>query len=63
MTQQNVALAYHALYNKYRHPLHLDDALEAVDGALEEYRKGKADFFIKKAERLCGKIPAMKGQS
>jgi hypothetical protein len=61
MTQQNVALVYYALYNKDRHPLHLDDAFEAVDGAREEYRKGKADFYIEKAERLRG-ILAIKGQ-
>jgi hypothetical protein len=43
-------------------PRHLDDALEAVDGALEEYRKSKADFHIEKAERLREKIRAAKGK-
>jgi hypothetical protein len=36
MTQVNLALVYRALFGKDQEPRHLDDALEAVDGALEE---------------------------
>jgi predicted negative regulator of RcsB-dependent stress response len=43
-------------------PRHLDDALEAVDGALEEFRKAKADFYIEKAEQIRGDILAAKGK-
>ena len=50
-TQNNLALVYRALFDKERQPRHLDDALEAVDGALEEFRKAKAAFYIEKAER------------
>jgi hypothetical protein len=36
-------------------------AREAVDGALEEYRKVNAAFYIDKGERLREKILAAKG--
>jgi hypothetical protein len=49
-TQMNLALVYRAFFDKDRQPRHLDDALEAADGALEEFRKAKADFYIDKAE-------------
>jgi hypothetical protein len=39
---------------------HLDAALEAVDGALNEYRKANADFYIEKTERVREKILAAK---
>jgi hypothetical protein len=42
-------------------PRHLDDALEAVDGALDEFRKANAAFYIENAERLRGKILPLKG--
>jgi tetratricopeptide (TPR) repeat protein len=61
-TQMNLALVYRALFDKEHQPSHLDDALEAADGALEEFRKGKADFYINKAERQRGEILALKGQ-
>src|ERR1700732_313928 len=38
------------------------DALEAADGALEEFRAAKADFYIAKAERQRGEILAAKGK-
>jgi hypothetical protein len=60
MTQMNVALVYRALFDKDHQPRHLDDALEAADGALEEFRKAKADFYIEKAERPRGEILAAK---
>jgi len=65
MTQANLALVYHALFNKSGEPHRLDksgephrldDALEAVDGALEEFRKAKAPFYTEKAKRLQSEI-------
>jgi hypothetical protein len=50
-------------FDKDGQPRHLDDALEAIDGALEEYRKAKADFYIEKAERQREKILAAKANS
>lgn len=41
---------------------HLDDALEAIDGALEEFRKAKAGFYIDTAECMREKILAAKGE-
>ena len=37
-------------------------ALVAVDVALEEYRAGKAEFYIEKAERLRARILAALGE-
>jgi hypothetical protein len=54
-------LVYRALFGKHHQPRHLDDALVAADGALEEFRKAKADFYIERAERQRGEILAMKG--
>jgi hypothetical protein len=62
MTQNNLALVYRALFDKDNQPRHLDDALEAVDGALEEFRNAKADFYIDNAERVRGEILAAKGK-
>jgi hypothetical protein len=42
-------LAYRALFDKDHQPRCLDFALEAADGALAEFRKAKADFYIDKA--------------
>jgi hypothetical protein len=61
-TQQNLALVYRALCDKDHQPRHLDDALEAVDGALEEFRKANAAFYIAKAERQREKILAAEGK-
>jgi hypothetical protein len=33
----------------------------AGNGALDEYNKAKADFYIEKAERLRAELLAMKG--
>jgi hypothetical protein len=62
MTQNNLGLVHIAFFNKDRQPRHLDDALEAVDGALEELRQANAAFFIDKAERLREIILAAKGK-
>ena len=59
-TQVNLALVHLAFFDKDRQPRHLDAALEAVDGALEEYRKANAAFYIDKAERLREQILAAK---
>jgi hypothetical protein len=61
-TQMNLALVYPALFDKDHQPRHLDEALEAVDGALEEFRKAKADFYIEEAEGVRGEILAAKGK-
>ena len=61
-TQDNLARVYCAFFDKDHQPRHLDDALEAVDGALEEYRKANAPFNIEKAERLREQILAVKGE-
>jgi hypothetical protein len=62
MTQMNLALVYRALFDKDHQPRHLDDALGAADGALEEFRKAKAVFYIDKAERQRKNILAAKGK-
>jgi hypothetical protein len=59
----NLASVYRALFDKDQHPPHLDDALEAADGGLEEFRKANAAFYIDKAERQRAQILALKGQS
>jgi hypothetical protein len=61
-TQNNLALVYRAFFDKDHQPRHLDDALEAVNGALEEFHKAKADFYIELAERQREKILAAKGE-
>jgi tetratricopeptide (TPR) repeat protein len=61
-TQMNLALVYRALFDKDQQSRHLDDALEAADGALEEFRKANAAFYIDKAERQRGEIFAAKGK-
>ena len=63
MTQMNLALVYRALFDKDHQPRHLDDALEAADGALEEFRKANAAFYIDKAERQRREILAAKSKS
>src|ERR1700730_1946013 len=59
-TQVNLALVHVASYNKDHQLSHLDAALEAADGALEEFRKTNAAFYIGEAERLREKILAAK---
>lgn len=58
-TQMNLAMIYTALFDKDRRAHHLNDALEAVDGALEEFRKANAAFYIGEAERQRKKILAI----
>jgi len=62
-TQENLALVHGALYDKDHQPSHLDPMLEAVDGALEEYRKANAAYYIEKAEHLREMIIAAKADS
>ena len=57
-TQEKLALAHLALFDKSSDPTQRDDALNAIGGALEEYRKAKATFYIEKARRLREKILA-----
>ena len=57
-TEENLALAHFALFNKGNGPTHRNDALNAIDGALEEYRKAKAAFYIDRAAGLREKILA-----
>jgi hypothetical protein len=60
-TQQNLALVHLAFFRKDRKLRHLDAALHAVDGALEEYRKANAAFYIDEAEHVRQQILAAKG--
>ena len=57
----NLALVYRALFDKDHQAGYLDDALEAADRALEEFRKAKAAYYIEKAERQRKEILAVKG--
>ena len=57
-TQEKLALAHFAFFNKSGERIHRDDALNAIGGALEEYNKAKAIFYIEKALRLREKILA-----
>ena len=59
-TQENLARVLLALFERTAERPYLDAALEAVDGALEEYRKAGAAFYIEKAERLRIEILARK---
>ena len=61
-TQENLALVYRALYNKDHQPSYPDAALEAIDGALVEYRKANAAFYIEKAKRLREQFLAAKSK-
>jgi tetratricopeptide (TPR) repeat protein len=58
-TQMNLAMVYCALFDKDRKIGHLNDALEAVEGALEEFRKANAAFYVSEAERQRKKILAI----
>jgi hypothetical protein len=55
-TQEKLALAHFAFFDKSGEPTHRDDALNAIDLALAEYGKAKAVFHIEKATRLREKI-------
>ena len=56
--RKNSPWPYFAIFNKSSEPIHRDDALNAIGGALEEYGKTKAVFFIEEALRLREKILA-----
>jgi tetratricopeptide (TPR) repeat protein len=62
LAQENLALVHIALFSKDLQPRHLDVALEAVDGALEEYRTANAAFYIEKVEPLRQALRAAKGK-
>jgi tetratricopeptide (TPR) repeat protein len=62
LTQMNLALVYRAYFGRDQQRRHLDDALKAADGALEEFRKANASFYIEKAERQRKEILALKGK-
>ncbi|WGJ14837.1 tetratricopeptide repeat protein [Methylocapsa sp. D3K7] len=51
-TQENLASVYLAHFHDVCQTCQLDAALEAVNGALEEYRRAESQFYIKKAEGL-----------
>ena len=55
-TEEKLALVQLAYFKKNREPGHLDEALENVGGALEEYRKAKAAFYLERAERVRARI-------
>jgi hypothetical protein len=46
-------VVHFALFDKDHQPRHPDDALEAVDGALEVFRMAKANFYIEQARSAC----------
>jgi len=50
-TEENLAAAYCMLSHMAGRPV-LDDALEAIDGALEEYRKAHSNTDIERAEDM-----------
>jgi hypothetical protein len=58
----NLASVYRALFDKDHQRHHLDDALEAADGALEEFRKAKAVYYIETGERQRAQILVLKGK-
>jgi hypothetical protein len=55
-TQEKLALVQLAYFKKNREPGRLDEALADIGGALEEYRKAKAAFYIERAERVRARI-------
>lgn len=63
MTQNNLAKAHLAFFEMNRKLLHhVDEAINAVDRALNVYRESEAAFLIEKAERLREEILAAKGK-
>ncbi|MGA7655241.1 MAG: hypothetical protein WCA96_00455 [Methylocella sp.] len=60
--QMDLASLYCALFDNGAQPKHFDDALEAIDRALEEYRKGNVDFYIEQTGCLREQILAMIGK-
>jgi hypothetical protein len=61
-TQVNLGLVYRAFFDKDHHARHLDEALEAVDGAMEEYRTPNAASYFEEAQRLRENILVTKGK-
>jgi tetratricopeptide (TPR) repeat protein len=62
-TQHNLASAHLVFFVKdpdFLNPHHLDDAFEAINGAIEEYRKANAASFIETAEKSRGQIAFLK---
>lgn len=57
MVQSNLGEVYLALFHKSGEPHHLDDALEAVDGGFEEFRKAGAALYIEHAACVREKNP------
>jgi hypothetical protein len=57
-TQEKLASAHFALFDKSGDPNHRAAALDAIGGALDEYRRVSAAFYIEKATRLRDKILA-----
>jgi hypothetical protein len=57
-TEEKLAVAQFAFFNKSGERTHRESALNAVSGALEEYGKVKANFHFKRALRLREKILA-----
>jgi hypothetical protein len=60
-TQYDLAFVGVILFDKTRNPQQLDHALQAVDSALEEYRKAQSVSLIEKAQCLRERILAAKG--
>jgi tetratricopeptide (TPR) repeat protein len=58
-THENMAIAYLALARRNRRRTDGHMALKAVDGALEVYRAGDAEYDVGTAENLRGQITAL----
>jgi hypothetical protein len=58
----NLAQACLTLFAKGKDPRHLDEALAAAGGTLEEFRKANADFYIEMAGRQRSEIFAEKSK-
>jgi hypothetical protein len=56
----NLAWAYRAIFGKDHQLNHLDEALKAAHGAIEEFRKANAAYYIAGAERQREEIIALK---
>jgi hypothetical protein len=61
MTQNNLGSAFLSLFDRTTERPHLDAALEAVEEALEEYRKARAEYHIEEAEPLRADILSRMG--
>jgi hypothetical protein len=61
VTQYNLAVVYSTLFEKDSEPRHLDDAMEAIDGAMEEFRSANKSQLIEMAGLLREKIISARG--